>query len=67
MEECFDLELASASLQFFDSARIPKIDGPIPTTVNNVRFTSDISGSPPLNSDSLTYAGGLFAAAVPVG
>jgi hypothetical protein len=66
MDECFDLELASASLQFFDSAHIPKIDGPIPTTVNDVRFTSDISGSPPLDSDGLISAGGLFAAAVPV-
>ncbi len=49
MEECFDLELATESLQFFDAADIPKINGPIPATVSDVRFTSDISAAPPLN------------------
>ena len=66
MEECFDLELASESLQFFDSANVPKLDGPIPATVNDVRFTSDMSGALPVASDVLISAGGLFAAAVPV-
>ena len=66
MEECFDLELASGSLQFFDSTLVPKPDGPIPTTVNDVRFTSDMSGVSPLASDALISAGGLFAAVVPV-
>jgi len=65
MEECFDLELASESLQFFDSVSIPKIDGPLPATVSDVRFTSDLSGSPPVGSEALKAAGGLFAAAIP--
>jgi hypothetical protein len=66
MEECFDLELASESLQFFDSVNVPKVGGPIPATVNDVRFTSDMSAAPPLILDALISAGGLFAAAVPV-
>lgn len=65
LEESFDLELASESLQFFDSASIPKIDGPIPTTVSDIRFVSDISAVSPLDLDSLKSAGGLYAAAVP--
>jgi len=65
MEECFDFELARESLHFFDSERIPKLDGPIPTAVGDVRFTSDISTASPLTSDDLRSAGGLFAAAVP--
>jgi len=66
MEECFDLELASESLQFFDSVNVPKLDGPIPPTVNDVRFTSDMSGASPLASAALISAGGLLADAVPV-
>jgi hypothetical protein len=65
MEECFDLELASESQQFFDSANVPKLGGPIPPTVNDVRFTSDMSGASALASAGLISAGGLFAAAVP--
>jgi Putative PD-(D/E)XK family member, (DUF4420) len=66
MDECFDLELATESLQFFDHAHVPTIAGPIPTTVSDVRFTSDMSRSSPLGSDPLISAGGLFAAVVPV-
>lgn len=66
MEECFDLELASESLEFFETADIPKIDGPIPHTVTDIRFTSDVSAALPLSSDALISAGGLFAAVVPV-
>jgi hypothetical protein len=65
MEESYDLELATESLQFFDSADIPKIDGPIPATVSDVRFTSDLSTVPHLPADSMVSAGGLFAAVVP--
>ena len=42
MEECFNLELAKESLQFFDAADIPKIERPTLATVSDVRFTSDI-------------------------
>jgi hypothetical protein len=65
MEECFDLELASESLQFFDSTDIPKIDGPISTAVSDIRFTSDMSAATPVTLESLRSAGGLFAAVAP--
>jgi hypothetical protein len=65
MEERFDFELASESLQFFDCGVIPKIDTAIPATVSDIRFTSDMSGISPLTLDSLKSAGGLFAAASP--
>jgi hypothetical protein len=65
MEECFDLELASESLRFFDSAAIPKVEGPIPTSVGDVRFTSDLSAAQPVSIDELRAAGGLFACAAP--
>ena len=65
MEECFDQELASESLQFFDAENIPKIVGPIPPAVGDIRFTSDLSAVQPLGSDALISVGGLFAAAVP--
>jgi hypothetical protein len=65
MEECFDEELASQSLQFFDSTEIPKIDGPISPAVSDVHFVSDMSSTSPLTPESLRSAGGLFAAVAP--
>jgi hypothetical protein len=65
MEECFDFELAAESLQFFDSACIPAINGPLPQAVRDVHFTSDVSAVPPLARERLIAAGGLFAAVVP--
>ena len=64
MEERFDSELASESLQFFDSLQIPKVGGPIPLPVSGVRFTSDLSGVPIVDTATLLAAGGLFAASV---
>ena len=65
MEECFDLELASQSLQFYDSTNIPKLEEPISPAVSDIRFVSDMSGTSPLPPESLRSAGGLFAAVVP--
>jgi hypothetical protein len=65
MDDCFDLELATESLQFFDHADIPKLAGPIPTTISDIRFTSDISAAPALSLESLISRRGLLAAAVP--
>lgn len=67
MEERFDSELASESLQFFESLSIPRVDSVIPTSVSDVRFTSDLSGVPMLDSASLQMSGGLLAAATPAG
>lgn len=65
MEECFDQELASQSLQFFDSTDIPKIDGPISAAVSDIRFTSDMSAVLPVSSQIMRSDGGLFAAVLP--
>jgi hypothetical protein len=65
MEECFDQELASQSLRFFDAIDIPKIDGQISPAVNDIRFTSDMSAALPLSLEILRSAGGLLAAVVP--
>lgn len=65
MEECFDDELASQSLQFFDSTDIPKVQGPIPPAVSDIRFVSDLSSTPPAIPEVLRSAGGLFAAVLP--
>ncbi len=62
MEECFDLELATDSLRFYDAGDVPKIDGPIPAAVAEVRFTSDLSSVSPLDDETIRSAGGLFAA-----
>lgn len=62
MDERFDLELANESLVFVDSARVPKIDGAIPTEVSDVRFATDMSGAQTLTPAALRSAGGLFAA-----
>jgi hypothetical protein len=65
MEERFDFELAGESLRFFDSEHIPKITRPIPTSVSDVRFCSDLSGVASLVPEALNAAGGLFAATLP--
>ncbi len=67
MEERFDAELALDSLRFFDSLQVPKIDGPIPLPVSDVRFTSDLSGAPSMDDAIMEGAGGLFAAALGAG
>ncbi len=65
MEECFDQELASQSLLFFDSTDIPKIEEPISPAVSDIHFVSDMSSTSPLTPEILRSAGGLFAAVVP--
>jgi hypothetical protein len=65
LDECFDWELAEESLAFFDSKTVPKIGGPIPPLVSDVRFRSDLSGATPLRHDELRAAGVLFAAVAP--
>jgi len=67
MEESFDEELASQSLQFFDSTKIPRIQGPIHPAIGDVRFASDLSGTPPETPETIRLAGGLFAAVLPPG
>jgi len=67
MDERFDMELAIDSLCFFDAADIPRVVGPIPPSVTDIRFRSNLSQSTPLSREALPAAGGLFAAAAPTG
>ena len=64
MSEAFDWELARESVAFFTAADVPKVGEPIPLTVSDVRFRSDLSSATPLTQDGLITEGGLFAAAV---
>lgn len=65
MDERFDWELAEESLAFFYADTVPKVEGPIPATVSDVRFRSDLSGVTPLRHDDLRAAGTLLAAVAP--
>jgi hypothetical protein len=65
MEEAFDAELATESLQFFHALDIPMVAGPIPVEVSQVRFNSDLSNVSPYAHVLLGRAGGLFAAIRP--
>lgn len=65
MDECFDWELAEESLAFFDAGTVPRVPDPIPPTVSDVHFRSDLSGVTPLRHDELRAAGVLFAAVAP--
>ena len=46
----FDLELAKASLGYFNSEEIPAIRPPLPPGVSSARFVSDLNGCSPLES-----------------
>lgn len=59
---CFDRELASESLEFFDGATVPKIDSNLPIGVSDVHFKADLSNNRPLIKTSLGQEGGLFTA-----
>jgi len=65
MSEAFDLELATESLAFFAAGTVPKVGEPIPSTVSDVRFRSDLTQTTPLAQTALIAEGGLIAAAVP--
>jgi hypothetical protein len=41
---CFDRELATSSLRYFDAASIPAIRPPLPSNVLSARFVSDLTG-----------------------
>lgn len=51
--EAFDIEQAKLSLKFFDTESIPKIAGPIPLQVSNVKYKSDLQAVPELSVDDL--------------
>ena len=65
MDECFDWELAGESTAFFDAKTVPKVHGPIPPTVSDIRFRSDLSAATALRYNDLRATGVLMAAVVP--
>ena len=67
MDESFDWELAEESLAFFDAELVPRVANPVPPTVTDVRFRSDLSGVTPIRHHELRAAGVLFPAATPAG
>jgi hypothetical protein len=65
IDESFDWELAAQSLAFFEAKTVPMVNGPLPVTVSDVRFRSDLSAVTPLQHEDLRAAGALFAAVAP--
>lgn len=63
--DTFDRFTARQSLAFFRSSDVPKISPDLPAGVSNVRFSSDLTGKPPLSKNEARALGGLIASAVP--
>jgi hypothetical protein len=49
----FDLDLAGASLEFYDLSAVPAVRGVPPVGVSQIRFVTDLSGLVPLSTDQL--------------
>lgn len=49
----FDMRLAESSLQFFSLEDVPAIRGPLPASVSDVHFRSDLSALAPLSIEIL--------------
>jgi hypothetical protein len=67
MDECFDWELAVDSIAFYAAEFVPRPENPMPQSVFDVRFRSDMGSTARLSLQDLRDAGGLFAAALPTG
>jgi hypothetical protein len=65
MNEAFDADLAVDSLRFFEADAIPRVAGPLPSAVTDVRFCSNLSEVQFLTEEELVTAGGIFAAVIP--
>jgi hypothetical protein len=65
LEARFDLELAEASLAFFDGSSIPTINRELPLGVSDVHFKSDLTHSAPLSVKDIQELGGLFQSILP--
>lgn len=53
LDACFDQQLAKQSMLFFDLRAIPAARGSLPACVSQVRFTTDLTAWPPLDSETL--------------
>lgn len=60
LEERFDRQLAEDSISFFEPTAIPKPSADLPAGVSNVRFQSDLSGAPTVDTREYRALGGLF-------
>jgi putative PD-(D/E)XK family protein DUF4420 len=65
MDESFDLQLASASISFYQASAVPKPANPRIDAVFDVRFRSDLGAVPSLSLAELNALGGLARSAVP--
>ena len=63
MDLRFDVDQAIANLRYYDSSSIPKIPGPLPSGISQVKFKSDMSFCEPLTAAHYTgyrFFGTLF-------
>jgi len=63
-QERFDYEAARDSLRFYDALAVPRIAVPLPNSVSDVHFISDLSGLNPISDQHLKSSKNLFAACV---
>jgi len=64
LNESFDVELARATLRYYDVRDLPKLPGPIPPEIGQIRFAMDLSACAPKTDVDVRARGGLFAAVV---
>ena len=63
----FDDSLALSSMRFYRAETVPRVPLPIPVTVSQVEFVSDLSHAQTLTHGDLAVAGGLWSAVRPGG
>lgn len=61
----FRLQGPAGAVAYYRAEDVPSIATPLPAEVSEVRFRSDLSGTPPLAHGELRSAGGLLAALAP--
>jgi len=62
LEVSFDEEVATSSLQIFDSNIIPTPSTDLPSEVSHVKFTSDLESCPTVGHSEVEGEGGIFGA-----
>ena len=63
--EMFDRSAARQSLALFRPSDVPMVSPDLPPGVNNVRFSSDLTGRVPYSNGEVRALGGLIGSAVP--
>ncbi len=62
LEERFDFELVSESMQYFEGGEIPRVPSPLPMGISDVHFKADLAHCHAQSVQELISLGGLFAA-----